>query len=89
MDIVFEWGIGIAIFALSVALARVLRRSGKSGANGISPSDEAVQLRQSIDSLQSRVAGLEERLDFTERLLAKVREVTPPNQRLEPSRRKD
>lgn len=41
---------------------------------GKSRSDGAVDQQQYIDALETRVSELEERLDFTERLLAERRE---------------
>lgn len=78
------WGInvGVIIFAVLVGrgvatLMRARARDGFSLASG--GPDPALQ--QTVDELQHRVAELEERLDFTERMLSSQREgdrIGPP-----------
>lgn len=78
MDIVPQWAIGVGIIIVAVSLGRALSRALGGGrgntARGLHPSDETMELRQSIEATQNRLAEVEERLDFAERLLAKSRE---------------
>ena len=78
MDIVPQWaiGVGIAIIALSAfrALSRIVRGSGGGRSRRLVTSDETVELRQTIAAMENRLAEVEERLDFAERMLAKSRE---------------
>jgi prefoldin subunit 5 len=47
----------------------------RAAARNLTPSDEEIsELRQSLDAVQNRLSEVEERLDFTERLLAKQRD---------------
>jgi len=74
-----EWAIGVAIIILAAsargafpglirAMAdRISRRTGSS------PAAESETQKQ-IEGLQTRMGELEERLDFTERMLARYRE---------------
>ena len=75
MGIVPEWAIGVALAIAAITVARALSRMVRGPARGLPTSDkEAAELRQIVDALQNRVGELEERVDFTERLLAKNRE---------------
>ncbi len=80
MDLVPQWAIGVGAIIVTVAVAQaflwVLRGGGRSPARTLSPStpEEAAELRQAIDAMQNRLAEVEERLDFAERLLAKHRD---------------
>src|SRR2546426_12731738 len=69
---------GVIIIAITVAktLSGMLRMmSIRAAARNLTPSDEAIsELRQSLDAVQNRLSEVEERLDFTERLLAKQRD---------------
>ncbi|HTS88729.1 MAG TPA: hypothetical protein VMG41_09580 [Gemmatimonadales bacterium] len=73
-----EWAAGVALIALimtgvptigSIVTAFAKRRGLRVVASGPDP-----ELRQAVDALHQRVSELEERADFTERLLAKYRE---------------
>ena len=80
----YTWGIAVGILiiaaTLSKALAAVLRayaaridRSGKT--------EDDPQLAETVEALRRRVGELEERVDFTEPVLAKQREadrLAPP-----------
>jgi hypothetical protein len=76
MDFIPGWalGVGVIIIAATVArtLASLLRLGSMRASRRLTPSDEEIgELRQSLDAVQTRLAEVEERLDFTERLLAK------------------
>jgi hypothetical protein len=63
----------IILWPIVRALAR--RLEGKGGDSALRTDLEQLQARLTeVDSLQIRVAELEERVDFTERLLAQTRE---------------
>jgi hypothetical protein len=70
----------VIIFAS--ALAKVLLAKTRASVPALPSSDgETGELRQAVDAMQNRLAELEERVDFTERLLAKQREadrLAPP-----------
>jgi hypothetical protein len=75
MDFVPPWAIGVVVVIVTASIAsaimRVLRdKLGWSSA----PTEEAAELRQSIEALQNRLAEVEERIDFAERLLATHRD---------------
>ena len=76
MGFIPEWavGVGILMIAMSVAhaLSGGLRRSARRMVT--TSGDEIGELRQAVDAMQNRLAEVEERLDFTERLLTKQRE---------------
>jgi hypothetical protein len=74
-----SWAVGAALILIAIQVGRAI--SGKYGGRGRGRSrglpasdDETGELRQNLETLQNRVAELEERVDFTERLLAKQRE---------------
>lgn len=74
---------GHAALAVLLALgARYLtaRRAGAIPGEDLQQAlDEGERLRQTIDELQPRIQELEERLDFTERLLAQQRQGSLPH----------
>ena len=81
----YSWGIavGILIIAGTVgkAVAAVLRAyAGRIDRAGQPPAD--VQLAEKVETLRQQLGALEERVDFTERVLAKQRDVEriPPGQ---------
>jgi hypothetical protein len=81
MGFIPEWAIGVGVIIFSVALAQiVVVKMRASVRTPPPPGPEIGELRQAFDAMQNRVGELEERLDFTERLLAKQREAD----RLEP-----
>jgi len=73
-----SWALGAAVILIAIQIGRSI--SGKYGGGrgrhrGLSASnDEISELRQNLETMQNRVAELEERVDFAERLLAKQRE---------------
>ncbi|HYT04344.1 MAG TPA: hypothetical protein VEM13_05615 [Gemmatimonadales bacterium] len=82
----YGWAIGVAIIILAVSVGRALRALGQAAAHrsarAASPDDaRAAELRLEVDELRQRLTELEERVDFTERLLAKRRDgerLAPP-----------
>ncbi|HXE56723.1 MAG TPA: hypothetical protein VNK43_01870 [Gemmatimonadales bacterium] len=67
-------GIGVAVVSLSLAVAKRLQGGGRPDAEVLT---ELLRLRAELDELQGlrgRVAELEERLDYAERMLARGRE---------------
>jgi|GEM_PF-1627110 len=75
-----QWAIGtafvVAVLWLASAATRLLRGKGGSttGLTIFNPAssnaEEVAELRRTIEALQNRLGEVEERLDFTERLLA-------------------
>jgi tetrahydromethanopterin S-methyltransferase subunit G len=82
----YGWAIGVGIIILAVSLGRILRGLGRAIADRVprgAPSADpaAAELRTEVDDMRQRLAELEERVDFTERLLAKHRDgerLAPP-----------
>ena len=72
----YSWGIavGILVIAGSVgkALAALLRAHAARINSGL-PDKEDPQLGQTLEDLQRRLGEIEERMDFTERLLSQQR----------------
>ena len=66
-----------ALLAVLFALgAQRLAARGRTAA--ATPDKQFGESRQALDAMQSRMGEMEERLDFTERLLAKHREADRP-----------
>jgi len=80
MFLIPSWAIGIAIIIIAAQVSKAIfggwrpRRGGGGGAGSPENEAEVGELRQNLEAMQTRVAELEERVDFTERLLAKQRE---------------
>lgn len=74
MPFIPGWAIGVAFIIIATQLGRLL--SGRTSRRAGPPANDAEigELRQSLETMQNRVAELEERVDFTERLLTKQRE---------------
>jgi hypothetical protein len=81
--IIPSWALGAAVILIAIQIGRAI--SGKYGGGGRgrlrgrnrelpASDDEIGELRQNLETMQTRVAELEERVDFAERLLAKQRE---------------
>jgi tetrahydromethanopterin S-methyltransferase subunit G len=82
----YGWAIGVGIIIVAISLGRTLRVVGRAlgdrvprGPAPSSPVDP--ELRADVDEMRQRLAELEERVDFAERLLAKRRDserLAPP-----------
>ncbi len=70
-------GIALVLYPIARALARRLEGRGVSN-EVLQQLDELRERVRDLESSQHRVAELEERLDFTERLLAQRRDVELP-----------
>jgi uncharacterized coiled-coil protein SlyX len=81
MGFIPEWAIGVAVIVFAVAFAQIVVVKLRASVRTLPASDNEIgELRQAYDAMQNRLGELEERLDFTERLLTKQREAD----RLEP-----
>jgi len=72
-----SWALGAAVILIAIQIGRAISGSGRlrmrrRGAQDADP--EIVELQENLAAMQHRVAELEERVDFAERLLAKHRE---------------
>jgi len=65
----------VAQSALGQAVAR--RISGRAGAGDQELREEVMELRELVSHLEQRLAEGEERIDFTERLLARGKDEAP------------
>ena len=82
MEAAFRFGLGIVLALGTPALAFILiqaamRKFGGAGQPVTAATEEIGELRAELDELRglpSRIAELEERLDFTERMLTRQRE---------------
>jgi len=80
MGFIPDWALGVGVIIIAVTAARTLSgllrmMSVRGAARNLTRSDEEIsELRQSLDAVQNRLSEVEERLDFTERLLAKQRD---------------
>ena len=76
--IIPSWALGAAVILIAIQIGRAIsgRYGGGRGRHrGLTASDDAIsELRHNLDAMQHRVTELEERVDFTERLLAKQRD---------------
>ena len=83
MGFIPSWAIGGAVIIFASALAKLILAKMRATAPTLhSSGGETGELRQAIDAIQNRLGELEERVDFTERLLAKQREadrLVPPS----------
>jgi hypothetical protein len=82
MIVVPEWAIGGAVLVFAVSLAQIVVVKLKASVRipPPRPDTDSGELRQALDAMQNRLGEIEERLDFTERLLATQRDAS----RLEP-----
>jgi hypothetical protein len=76
-----DWASGVVgiIAAIAIAQIAVFRIAGQRGRRNLRipespPGPEYARITQALDDIQRRLAELEERVDFTERLLAAQRE---------------
>ena len=75
MGFIPEWAIGGVTIIFAVALAQIVVVKLRASVRRLPASDNDIaELRQALAATQNRLGELEERLDFTERLLAKYRE---------------
>lgn len=79
MGFIPEWALGAGAVAGVVIVAVALAQIAVAKLRGSVPplpgsDDETRELRQALEAMQNRLGELEERVDFTERLLAKHRE---------------
>ena len=77
----YGWAIGVGIIVIAVSLSKAVPALVRAFADRISARNGAPAAGRvpsasggALDDLQRRVAELEERVDFAERLLAKQRE---------------
>ncbi len=75
--IIPSWALGAAVILIAIQVGRAISGSGRlrlrrRGAQDADP--EIAELQENLAAMQHRVAELEERVDFAERLLAKHRE---------------
>jgi hypothetical protein len=81
MGFIPEWAVGVAVIVFAVALAQIVVVKLRVSVRALpAPDKESGELRQALEAMQNRLGELEERVDFTERLLAAHREAD----RLEP-----
>jgi hypothetical protein len=75
MGFIPEWAIGGAVLIFAVAVAQIVVVKLRASVRKLPASNEEIgELRQAFDAMQNRMGEVEERLDFTERLLAQYRE---------------
>jgi hypothetical protein len=83
--IIPSWALGAAVILIAIQVGRAIsgrhgmsrwgrRGRGRGGREELGSDTDVDELRQSLETMQNRVAELEERVDFAERLLAKHRE---------------
>jgi len=75
--IIPSWALGAAVILIAIQVGRAISGSGRlrmrrRGSQDSEP--DIAELQENLAAMQHRVAELEERVDFTERLLAKQRE---------------
>lgn len=80
MGIIPEWAMGVAVIIFAVAAAQIVVVKMRASTRLPPPPSNDNELRETVDAMQNRLGELEERLDFTERLLAEQRDAG----RLEP-----
>lgn len=73
MFLIPSWAIGVAVIIIAAQVSKAFF-GGKSRRGPPENEAEVGELRQNLEAMQTRVAELEERVDFTERLLAKQKE---------------
>jgi hypothetical protein len=81
--IIPSWALGAAVILIAIQVGRAISgrhgmsrwgRWGRRGRQELGSDTDVDALRQGLETMQHRVAELEERVDFAERLLAKHRE---------------
>jgi hypothetical protein len=75
MGFIPAWAIGGGVIIFAVAIAQIVVVKMRASVRIPPAADSEIgELRQALDAMQNRLGELEERLDFTERLLTKYRE---------------
>lgn len=75
MGFIPEWAIGVGVIIFAVAIAQIVVVKMRASVRIPPSSDKEIgDLREAFDAMRARVGELEERVDFTERLLAKHRD---------------
>ena len=74
----YSWAIGIGIIILAASVGKAFRALSLALASRVPRAGPladraAADMRAEVDDMRQRLAELEERVDFTERLLAKHR----------------
>ncbi|HEV8382049.1 MAG TPA: hypothetical protein VGQ29_10710 [Gemmatimonadales bacterium] len=70
-----SWAIGAAVILIAIQVGRAISGRYRMQRHGSQESDSDIaELQQNLEAMQHRVAELEERVDFAERLLAKQRD---------------
>jgi hypothetical protein len=81
--IIPSWALGAAVILIAIQVGRAISgrhgmsrwgRRLRAGREELGSDADVDELRQGLETMQHRVAELEERVDFAERLLAKHRE---------------
>src|SRR6184192_2521237 len=62
-----EWAVGVAFIMLAISIGKELQKR-------VGGSDDAQTRLDALEDVQRRLADVEERLDFAERMLAKQRD---------------
>jgi hypothetical protein len=70
-----SWAIGAAVILIAIQVGRAISGRYRMPRHGSQESDSDIaELQRNLEAMQHRVAELEERVDFAERLLAKQRD---------------
>ncbi len=78
--IIPSWALGAAVILIAIQVGRAISgrygmsRRGRRDREGSGSDTDVDELRQNLEAMQRRVAELEERADFAERLLTKQRD---------------
>jgi len=72
------WAIGVAVIMLAISVGRTVQYlfrppGDRVGGGGGASEPELARQREALEDVQRRLGEVEERLDFTERLLAQQR----------------
>lgn len=82
MGFIPGWAVGVGFIIFAAALAQIVVVKLRASVRRLpDPGSEIGEMRQALDAMQGRVAELEERVDFTERLLSTQRDaerLAPP-----------
>ena len=73
----YSWGIAVGILIIAGTVGKALAALLRAHANRINsslPGADDPQIGQTLEEVQRRLGEIEERLDFTERLLSQQRD---------------